>query len=316
MRILMTGVSSFTGMWFVKALSSLGHDVVAPLKRPKEDYMALRKERIDEIAHCSELVFNHPFGSPAFLALIEKSPPFDLFCHHAAEVTDYRNPQFDFANALVKNTYGLPETLDMLLAKGCAHIILTGSVFERGEGCGSEGLEALSPYGLSKGLTYEAFRFFCRKKRMHLGKFIIPNPFGPFEEDRFTTYLMKEWFKDHTAIVKTPEYIRDNIPAPLLANAYVDYGERFFKNPSLERYAPSFYRETQKEFAMRYADETRKRLKIPCTLEFLPQEHFEEPRIRVNIHTLNGAKLFFDEERFFDENTLWYERQYHNSCCL
>jgi len=308
MRILITGGSSFTGMWFVKALSNLGHDLVIPLKRDLSEYQGIRKQRIEEIELYGDRHFNCPFGSESFLSLIENSAPFDLFCNHAADVADYRNPNFDFADALAKNTHNLSQVLDKLKIKGCNHVILTGSVFERGEGAGSEGLEALSPYGLSKGLTYETFRFFTSKKRMHLGKFVVPNPFGPYEEDRFTTYLMREWLSGNMAVVKTPEYVRDNVPAPLLAHAYVDYAERFFKNPSLERCSPSFYRETMREFAARYACETKKRIGKPCTLDFLPQEHFEEPKIRVNKTQLDPVKFFFDEERFFDENVAWYKK--------
>jgi hypothetical protein len=32
MKILFTGASSFTGMWFVRELAAAGHDVVPPFK--------------------------------------------------------------------------------------------------------------------------------------------------------------------------------------------------------------------------------------------------------------------------------------------
>jgi len=49
-------------------------------------------------------------------------------------------------------------------------------------------LAAFSPYGLSKGLTAQAFRYWCGALDVPLGKFVLPNPFGPFEEPRFCHY--------------------------------------------------------------------------------------------------------------------------------
>lgn len=310
MRILMTGASSFTGMWFAKSLVEANHALTLPLKRSANAYQGIRKDRVEEIKKHSNTLYEHPFGSVQFLKLIENSPPFDLFCHHAADVTDYRTPSFDFAKALAINTENLPLVLTTLASKGCFHAVLTGSVFERDEGSGSDGLEALSPYGLSKGLTYEAFRFFCHKQKFHLGKFVIPNPFGPYEEDRFTSYLMREWFHGRKAVVKTPEYTRDNIPAPLLAKAYREFVERFYKEPAYNHCSPSFYRESVKTFSLRYAAETEKRLKKPCALEFITQNTFDEPKVRVNNTPLDAKNLNFDEKRFFDDNTLWYQKVY------
>ena len=65
---------------------------------------------------------------------------------------------------------------------------MTGSVFEQDEGVGNAPMAAFSPYGLSKGLTAQAFRYGCGTLDVPLGKFVIPNPFGPFEEPRFCHY--------------------------------------------------------------------------------------------------------------------------------
>ena len=65
------------------------------------------------------------------------------------------------------------------LVLGCNKILLTGSVFENDEGAGSRDLRAFSPYGLSKGFTWQLFRYHAQIRSMTLGKFVIPNPFGP-----------------------------------------------------------------------------------------------------------------------------------------
>jgi nucleoside-diphosphate-sugar epimerase len=74
-------------------------------------------------------------------------------------------------------------------------------VFEANEGLGSAPLRAFSPYGLSKGLTAAAAAFYADREGFTFEKFVIPNPFGPYEEPRFTAYLMKTWLARQTARV-------------------------------------------------------------------------------------------------------------------
>src|SRR5690606_23472549 len=83
-----------------------------------------------------------------------------------------------------------------------------------------------SPYGLSKGLTADMFRYWTERLGLTLGKFVIPNPFGPLEEPRFCAYLINCWAKGEVAGVNTPRYVRDNIHISLLARAYVDFASR------------------------------------------------------------------------------------------
>ena len=96
------------------------------------------------------------FGDERFLALIAEGG-WDLLCHHAADVTNYKSPDFDTIAALGNNTHNLPAVLEALRAAGCRRLLLSGSVFEGGEGAGSQGLPDFSPYGLSKALTAQVF---------------------------------------------------------------------------------------------------------------------------------------------------------------
>ena len=58
----------------------------------------------------------------------------------------------------------------------------------RGErGAGSKPLRAFNAYGLSKGLTAAAAESYADRERFTFEKFVIPNPFGPYEEPRFTS---------------------------------------------------------------------------------------------------------------------------------
>jgi nucleoside-diphosphate-sugar epimerase len=193
MRILFTGASSFTGLWFVRELVRAGHEVVAPLRRRLEDYADVRRRRVEQLTGLCRTVFQCPFGETEFTKMLKDRRHWDLFCHHAADVTDYKSADFDPASALANNTRNLRAILADLAETGCRRMVLTGSVFEPLEGAGGEGLRAVSPYGLSKGLTSQMVGYYAELASFRLGKFVIPNPFGPYEEPRFTSYLVRSW---------------------------------------------------------------------------------------------------------------------------
>jgi nucleoside-diphosphate-sugar epimerase len=308
-RILFTGASSFTGCWFVGELAAAGHEVTAVFRRRPEEYSEpLRRRRVQRALESCRGVYGCAFGDDAFLALVREQGPWDLLCHHGADVTNYKSPDFDVPAAVSNNAHRLPEVLAAMSAAGCRRVLLTGSVFECGEGAGSEGLPAFSPYGLSKALTAEMFRFYAARAGLALGKFVIPNPFGPFEEPRFTAYLMKSWFAGAIPSVQTPAYVRDNIHVSLLARAYARFAEELPAGPAYRKLNPSGYIETQGAFAQRFGREMARRLDMPCAVELKQQTAFDEPRIRINTDPLDAAGYGWDESRAWDEIAEYYRR--------
>lgn len=311
MKILFTGASSFTGYWFAKQLASAGHDVFVVFRRQFKDYSDdLRRKRIEGLSDICRPVYGVSFGDDRFLRLIEDGK-WDLLCHHAAEAADYKSPDFDVAAAVESNTHRLPLVLDLLKDAGCTKIVLTGSVFENDEGAGSGTLEAFSPYGLSKGLTGQMFRYYTQSRQMSLGKFVIPNPFGPYEEPRFTHYLMKNWFAEATPAVNTPTYVRDNIHVSLLSKAYVHFATALAVGVS--RINPSGYVESQGSFTHRLAGAIRERLGLKCEFVLRSQTDFSEPRIRINTDVVDAAALSWSEETAWDEFADYYAQLMSNT---
>ena len=305
MNIIFTGSSSFTGMWFIEELSKAGHSVTATFLRPFKEYVGIKKERLEKVkSSASNIIDNCPFGSERFFELLDSKDHWDLLCHHAADVYNYKNFDFDYIEAVRKNTCNIDKVLKKLQEKGCNKVLLTGSVFEQREGKGSDDLRAVSPYGLSKGLTSDIFKYFCGIRNINLGKFVIPNPFGPYEEERFTSFLIKNWFSGRIAPVYYPDYVRDNIHVNLLALSYANFSGNL--NLSYQQINPSQYSESQGSFTKRFSNEMQKRLNIACDFEIHPQKDFLEPLIRTNSDQLNYRDLKWNEKTTWDALANYY----------
>ncbi|MBV9286407.1 MAG: NAD(P)-dependent oxidoreductase [Hyphomicrobiales bacterium] len=301
MKVLLTGASSFTGYWFAYALHKAGVHVIAPLRAAAASYQeGVRAERVRRLRSLAEIVGEAPFGSERFLALA-KTARCEVLCCHSARVGDYKNPDFDIAAALAENTANLRDVLEGMGRGGLNAVVLTGSVFEEGEGAGEGPLRAFSPYGLSKGLTAAVFRLRCDEVGLRLAKFVIPNPFGPLEEPRFCAYLVRAWRKGETARVKTPAYVRDNIHVSLLAQAYAKFVGETAAGGRREKLNPSGYVEAQGAFAERFAAAMRPRLSLACALEQSVQVHFSEPLMRVNVDSAVRYVGDWDEAAAWDE---------------
>jgi UDP-glucose 4-epimerase len=306
MKVLFTGGSSFTGFWFIRELAVAGHHVTAIFrKRPDEYSEPLRRQRVVLASEGSRPIYDCSFGDAKFLRLIAEER-WDVLCHHGADVTNYKSPGFDPVAALRNNTHNLPSVIEALRKADCRRLLLTGSVFESGEGAGSEGLPDFSPYGLSKTLTAKMYKFYCQRAGIGFGKFVIPNPFGPFEEQRFTAYLMKNWLAGATPSCSSPAYVRDNCHVSLLAKTYARFAAEFPAS-GFTRINPSGYAESQGAFTLRLAQEMRPRLNLPCLVELKKQVDFSEPRVRINTDLPDVEALDWDESAAWDEMARYYQ---------
>jgi UDP-glucose 4-epimerase len=308
MKILFTGASSFTGFWFVQNLANAGHEIVCPLTGALDRYAGVRAMRVEKLKPLCTFVAHAPFGSDTFLNLV-RSQSFELLCHHAAETKDYKKPDFDVRRALESNTLNLRVVLAAMRQRGLKATVLTGTFFENDEGAGDEPLCAFSGYGLSKGLTWQMYRFYCGEAQIPLGKFVIPNPFGPLEEPRFTAHLMRNWREGKPVEVKTPDYVRDNIHVDLLAAVY----DRFVRGiaglkAGCIKTNPSGYTEQQGEFAQRVSQEVRARTGWACELKLARQEDFSEPLKRTNTEPAVNLATDWNESKAWDSFVEFYTK--------
>ncbi|MDB5466904.1 MAG: hypothetical protein JWQ46_1666 [Phenylobacterium sp.] len=300
--ILLTGASSFTGLWIAEALSAQGHEVVAPLRRARDDYAGLRGLRVDRLEQAAELVFDAPLGSPAFLRLVE-GRAWDLLAHHAADIPNYRSPDYDPVAGLVRNIEGAAESIKAFVTAGGRAMLATGTVFETGEGGDPEALAA-TPYGLSKALTNETLRHLAGWAGLGFGRLVIPAPFGPWEERGLAFSLFQAWVEGRPGEVRTPAYVRDHLAAPLLGEAYAEAAAGLLSGQDGLVARPSGMVAPVGEFARKLAQEVRARTSLDCGLVEHPQTAFPEPRERFNSRprTFVGAA----EAVFWDRYVAFY----------
>ena len=307
MKILLTGAASFTGFWFARRLAESGHELICPLRGDEIGSPSIRQDRLAMLKGQVQIIPSAPFGSERFLGLASERN-YDLLCHHGAEVRNYRSLDFDVVGALESNTLNLPR---VIAAMSGVPIVLTGSVFEQDEGDGGDFVGAFSPYGLSKGLTWQYFRHFCESSGVRLGKFVIPNPFGPFEEPRFTAYLMKTWKEGKVVEVKTPDYIRDNIPIDLLGHAYLSFIEEVALNlqtkGGISHASPSGYTGSQGDFVIWISQEVKKRTGWACEYILKKQVEFLEPLKRTNTDPQKRKYPLWRESDFLDQFVASYK---------
>jgi hypothetical protein len=104
--------------------------------------------------------------------------------------------------------------------------------------------------------------------------------------------------------------VRDNIHVSLLARAYADFAESLVDGTGPTKLNPSEYIASQGAFALRFAQELRPRLRLPCELELLEQREFTEPRMRVNTDPLDAVALGWDETGAWDELADYYRASF------
>lgn len=299
MKVLLTGASSFTGFWFAQKLTEQGAQVTAALRG--RAYEGVRAERMRKLT--AEVVPDCAFGGEAFLDLV-RARDFDVLCHHGAEVGDYKNPDFDVAAALAANTFNARRSLTLLRERGAKAVVVTGSVFEPDEGAGPSPRRAFSPYGLSKSLTWATMRHWGETLGLPTSKFVIANPFGPYEAPRFVAHAVDCWRHGEPVVVRTPRYLRDNIHVDLLAFVYADFVAGAATSPRV--FGPCGYMETQGAFAERLARNLGPRLGLKAEVRLAEQTDFAEPMARVNRDVIDPGVYGWDEGRAWQALAKYY----------
>ena len=302
MRVLLTGASSFTGLWLAKALAAAGAEVTAVCRGRPELYDRERRARIEAVGRSAAVVFDRPFGSEGFLRLVEGALPFDVLCLHHAEAGDFRRSDFQPLEAARADTLDVVKVLAAMQPRGLRRIVHPGTVFEADEGDGDRPLQAIGAYGLAKTLTSAIIRHAAGEVGVEALKVTIPSPFGPGQTAGVLGYLTRCWCDGQPAIIDYPDRVRDFVPVDLLAAHHAAIALGHEPAPAGGRSSPSGHIETIMAFAERIARELRPRLGIACKVEMSgEQKASQEPRRRFNTEPLPGLFDTGNRARLFDQ---------------
>lgn len=288
MKILLTGVTSFSGAWFADAMISSGLEIVGftrnsePMTESQLSRITWLRQRNEQFTLVSNLKGQHLEG-------------IDVLCLHGTATLDYRDPNFD-TNLAVKKTLEVSKELRDFFEPTV--VIHTGTFSERDESIGELPRKSFNNYSESKSLIYEAHQELFRASK--LIKYVMPNPFGPLEPAKFTDYLLKSWAKNEVPIVNTPNYVRDNVPIDLLAKHYAEIAlnSKNFLGSSI---SPSKYIESVGQFSARYAKNINQRCGETYEVSMKKNHEYQEPRIRVNLDYCEDLVTDWDEEESWDQ---------------
>jgi len=300
-RVLLTGISSFTGAWFARALAAAGAEVLAVPRRDPSLWEPERRARLALLPPSVRLLPPASFGTARFLEHLHRFAPLDLLALHGAEARDHRSPDFDVEAAVAANTRNLDAVLEAAGRAGVCAVLVTGSLFEAGEGTGEEPLRAFNPYGLSKTRTWQRIAAAACAAGLAVGKFVVGHPTGPFDRPGMVRTFVDAWLRGGVPRLRHPQLVRDLQPVDRLARAYAAFAlDLAGRRGGIHRLVPRGWTAPLEELVDRVAAGLRPHLGMPCRFTVAdPPEEADEPLCRIGLHPLHLLVPEWDGEAFF-----------------
>jgi nucleoside-diphosphate-sugar epimerase len=249
-KILLSGITSFSGCYIAAELIKSGYKVYAPLLKAADQYTGLKAQRL-KLASGAELIAPCDIGTVRFIELINEIKP-QVFINHGGYVQNYRSLDFDFLKHLETNLKHIKVLTSALQANGCKLFIHSGSAFEPGEECSQYGV---SPYGVAKKMVWDMTCFWCLQNKLPVVKLVIPNPYGHLENDDRLLPVFAKLIKEGKPIkLSEPAVVRNNIKGEDLAKHYLQAVQLISKNLPVGFVSivkPVGHLETQHQFVLR-----------------------------------------------------------------
>tara|TARA_Y100000589_G_C27188297_1_gene643611 strand:- start:1421 stop:2332 length:912 start_codon:yes stop_codon:yes gene_type:complete len=290
MNVLLNGINSFTGIAFSKILLDAGHKIYALSSGQKKSLTSYQKYFLEKLEIHDNFIPIISEYNCSFQKIIQINSNIDVFIIHGFNVANYKDQNINPFKMASDSLFWLSDFPKILKEKGCQLIAYTGTYFE------NFSAELQTPYSLSKsmGWTYISNLF----NEFKLVKYLLPNPFGELESERFTHSLLKSLLTGTDFFLKEPYLIRDNIPVNFVLDFYKENIELEFKKDNINKLiiSPSYFKETNLEFAKRV---------INKVLEIYPSLKYKLI-VSDNDYSNKVSGNFSIREKYLDkENIFW-----------
>jgi UDP-glucose 4-epimerase len=288
--VLLTGVSSFTGMHFASSLLDDGREVVG-FSRNLSKLTEIQQTRLTQLRKKYKNLRILETNSIKSLQGIE------IICLHGANTKNYKSPSFDKEAALESFGNVANNLIENLKP---SKILFTSSYFEKDVASGADSNLSFNEYSNFKTSAWE----YLQEKyanELAISRYVIPTPFGPYEEKRLVWHLLQGWNKNGVAELQSPLYIRDYVPVSILSKHYNWAVGECIANKKTLQFSPSFYAESNISFAQRYGLQLQKRIDLRTDVKASSYEIYNEPLVRVN------KKHIFEDMEALSEDATWDE---------
>jgi|GEM_PF-4441026 len=290
-RVVVTGVSSYTGACIAGVLAGRGHEVVGVCRRQPGDYQGLATRRLSLVRTAgAELVFG--LDATAFPAWA-RAQRLDAWIHHHHPMEDFRSEAYEVERAEQQVLGSIPDLMTALAAGGARHVVYSSTYFEPGEGGQAAGAK-VTPYAALKARVYAHLQAACAGLGLPLSRVVIPAPSGALENaDRLTPQLLAAARSGRNFQLRSPDSVMDVIPGEVLAESYAGVVERGLSSGTGLVCRPSGLVTSAADWASEVDLHVarprgwRLDLKVPALLERAQPVRFENPaqeRVSVDWH--------------------------------
>lgn len=277
MNLLFLGVSSFTGYHFVNRISkSKKYKIYCTLTKNLSEYQSIRLKRIKLISKKKNIILvkKIKFGDKKFINLLSRKK-FDIICFHHALTKDYNNDlKFNLNKSLKENTSNINKVFSKINPK--SSIIVSNTIFQKIK---TKKYSAVNKYGVSKSISYDKIKYYCKKYNLKYKSIFITNPWGILEEKKLNYYLINNWLQNKKTFISHPNYVRDNIYIDQLSKYYLKI---INSNSKTIDYFPSGYCSTNKTFIEALKNKFEKFFTRKANVEYAKKANYNQPISRIN----------------------------------
>ena len=282
MKILFTGVSSFTGYHFVKKLSQRKNIIIyCTLQKKINSYKETRRKRLNLLLKKKNINFFEKckFGNIKFCKVL-KDNNFDILCLHHSHTNNYNDDKkFNIDKSKKKDLYNCKAVFENLKKKSL--VVVSNTIFQNIK---SKNYKHVNKYGLSKTIFYNKIKKLCKFKKIRFKSVYITNPWGLYEEKKLNYNLIKTWINQKSFIMEYPKYIRDNIYIDKLS---MFYNKIIFDNSKTVDYFPSGYCSSNEVFIEAFRKKFEHYFGIKAYVKYLYNTKHTQPLKRIN-----GTKVY------------------------